>query len=204
MPETTDTLATLPVRRIKSGTSVFRVSETKHSTPVFFSTSQDNRWTPKEGAPGVLYSARSETTALAETLCRDAAYLPAWGKVTDQKILESRGMYEIRLENDVQVLDLSVSNLARYRLDASIVAERSREPGKPAYVVCPAWASHALSLGLGGILYRSRNMLNEQCLALFESPTLQVSFTFLDVLFADRYLAVLDSEFGWAYRPTVK
>ncbi|QCF28095.1 RES family NAD+ phosphorylase [Hydrocarboniclastica marina] len=196
LPVSTDTLAELPVSTLASGQRLYRVNETGYPSPVFYSTSAENRWTPVAGSPGVCYLAISKTGAIAESVCRNSAYLEEEEKIVSLNALSTKGMYEIHLTEPVQVLDLTVSNLGRYRLDATILSDYDQTRSPP-YKFCPAWASHAVSLGLHGILYRSRHVIDEPCLALFEgSASLQSSL--FDDLRHPELLAILEEQFGWA------
>jgi hypothetical protein len=163
---------------------------------MYFSRSRLNRWTPVEEVPGVCYFALSETGAIAETVCRDASYLEEEEKSVSMAYLSSLAMYQVQASNPIQVLDLTVSNLAAYRLDAGILADYA--PGlDPPYRFCPAWSSHAVSLGLGGILYRSRHAIDEPCLALFEGAAPGAGFSCISSLDHPDYLAILDENFNW-------
>ncbi len=197
LPETTDTVDNLPIKVIRLDDSLYRVNSTEFKSPVFYSKASNNRWTPLEGEPGVCYFALSETGAIAETVCRNAAYLDEAEKSVSLESLSRLAMYEIVSGYRITLLDLTASNLARYRLDAGILADYA--PGlTPPYQYCPAWASHAVSLGLDGILYRSRHAVDESCLALFEGSSARLAPARIATLDHPDYLAILEEEFDWA------
>tara|TARA_R110000824_G_scaffold131955_2_gene294235 strand:- start:488 stop:1099 length:612 start_codon:yes stop_codon:yes gene_type:complete len=198
LPQSTDTLDSLPIKVLTPSKVLYRVSSTKHQSPVFFSKFSGNRWTPQEGEPGICYFSLSQTGAIAETVCRNAAFLEESEKHVSLIALSKLGMYSVGFDSPIRVLDFTVSNLGRYRLDAGILADY--DPGRePPYKFCPAWSSHAVSLGLDGILYRSRHAVDEFCLALFQNAYTDnhsvFSATCLD--YPD-YLAILDDVFDWA------
>lgn len=90
------------------------------------------------------------------------------GPATQTGELQKLGMFELRLQGSVEVLDLTASNLVKYRLDAGILSDYDKSAWPP-YKFCPAWSALAIDLGLGGIVYRSRHPIDQSCLALFES-----------------------------------
>lgn len=197
-PESTDTLENLPIKKLnqKECNSLFRVASTKYETPINFSTASKNRWTPLDGVTGVCYFSASRTGAIAETICRDAAYLTEDEKVVSGQLLCNLTMYEITLNGPLNVLDFTVSNLGRYRLDSNILADYDRSLSPP-YRYCPAWASHARSLGLAGIFYRSRHAINEHCFALFKGAASISNIKELYTLDHPHPLAILEDEFDW-------
>lgn len=196
LPKSTDTLENLPTKKLGSGTFLYRVNSTDYDSPVFFSNARKNRWTPVEGTPGVCYLALSETGAIAESVCRDSAYLEEEEKSVSLQALAELRMYELIPEGAIEVLDLTVSNLSRYRLDSGILADYEPKLDPP-YQYCPAWASHAVALGLQGILYRSRHAVEEFCLALFQGYHGRITYSPQGTLDNQDYLAILDEEFGW-------
>lgn len=205
-PRETDTLETLPTQTIGSA-RMLRVSGLAYPDPVFFSTNPENRWTPKRHDVGVCYFALSDTGAIAESICRNAAYLKPSQKFTTWKKLQELGMFIVSITGELRVLDLTVPNLARYGLDAGILndyhapmdCDDPHDKPAPRYRVSPAWASHALDLKLNGILYRSRHHISETCLALFQTFDGRVeSEPYYADLTDPAVLRILDTDFDWA------
>lgn len=199
LPEIGDTLATLPLRTVEAGAQFYRVSDIAHPSCIYYSRSPESRWTPKGGAIGVCYLAQTQVGALAETVCRNSVYLRDDERVSSLYDLHQRGMYRLGVVAAINVLDLTVSNLVKYRLDAEIMADYDKTASPP-YRFCPTWAAHAVDLGLGGILFRSRHCVDQVCLALFQDRTalLELPQGHLDEA---RYLRLLDDEFNWGIVP---
>lgn len=195
LPETTDTVKSLPIKTIETGTCFHRVSSTMFSSAVYYSDSPDNRWTPVGGSPGDCYMAVSPTGSLAESVCRNVAHLKEEEMVSSLAELRKLAMFELILKQPIKVLDFTVAHLGRYRLDANILGDYD-ESLSPPYKFSPAWASHAVGLELSGILYRSRHKIDEACLALFDVG-IGIDEHLLDTLDGDAYLSILEDEFQW-------
>ncbi len=198
-PDSNDTLATLPIKILESGTGFFRVSGIEHVSSIFYSTNTENRWTPESGAPGVCYMAATEIGALAESECRNVAKKKAAQMVSSLTALGTRGMFVLELFEPIKVLDLTIHHLGKYRLDAGILSDYD-DSRVPPYRYCPTWAQHCAELGLGGILYRSRHKTDEVCVALFDRGVKLTEFL-AGTLDADRYLDILENEFNWGLIP---
>ncbi len=196
LPESSDTLDSLPINTVDAGSRYYRVNSIGHPTSVFYSRSRQNRWTPLAGSVGVCYMAEMEVGALAESVCRNAAQLRVAEKFTSIDELHRLGMYGLQVQGSVDVLDLTVPNLSKYRLDAGILADYDKSAWPP-YRFCPAWATRAVDLGLGGVLYRSRHHVDQLCLALFGLDVL-VDEVRLGTLDENHYLGILEDEFDWA------
>ena len=166
-PDAGDDREHLPITSLAASTWL-RVSAGKFESPLHWSVGHTGRFTPASGAVGTLYLAETLTGSLAESVCRDAVWLRACEKFTPVHDLQQLDLHEIGLPEAIQVLDLTVPHLARYRLDAQIWSQRDFRNG---YQWGPAWAAHAISLGLNGILYFSRSHTQSRCLALFGSPS---------------------------------
>lgn len=195
LPEATDTIKSLPIKTIESGTCFHRVSSTEFKSAVYYSDSQNNRWTPIGGSPGVCYMAASPTGSLAESVCRNVAHLTEEEMVSSLVELRKLAMFELVLKRPITVLDFTVAHLGRYRLDANILGDYD-ESLSPPYQFSPAWASHAVDLKLAGVLYRSRHKIDETCLALFDVG-IEIDERFEGTLDRDPYLAILEDEFQW-------
>lgn len=195
LPEAKDTLESLPIKTIDSKSVFFRVSSTEYDSAIFYSGSLQNRWTPIDGVPGVCYMAKSPTGALAESVCRNVVYLDESEMISSFSELEKLGMFELTLMNPVTVLDFTVPHLGRYRLDASILGDYDGSL-LPPYKFSPAWATHAIKLNLGGILYRSRHKIDETCFALFDDGPSIVARK-RGKLDDDQYLEILENQFHW-------
>lgn len=194
-PQSTDTRAALPIGTIATGSCYYRVSGIDNPSAIFYSTNPENRWTPLAGSPGVCYMAQSATGAIAETVCRNAAHLDESEMWSTKTELQRLGLFRLQFNQSIQVLDLTVSNLSSYRLDAGILADYDSN-SVPPYTFCPAWATHALGLGLGGILYRSRHHIDEPCLALFDLDV-ELTECHQGILDEEPFLDILESQFNW-------
>ncbi|OXS14612.1 hypothetical protein CGX12_13385 [Zobellella denitrificans] len=197
LPEALDVLDKLPTTPIPAGSAWLRGSSLEYDGPLFFNSEPGGRFNPYEGNFGTLYLAKNLVGVLAETVCRGAAEKRLDERVVSLDELKKMACFRCKIKEPLLLLDFTVPNLAKYRLDARIYSEYDgSSPGKE-YIFGPLWADLAQSLGCNGILYPSRHHTTSHCLALFNPPSLTHSYAQLHTFEHADVLTILDEEFDW-------
>lgn len=195
LPDDGDILAALPLQVVPTGTTLFRATKNHYLSPLYFSTDTSGRFNCTQGT---LYLAETLTGAMAESIVRNAAELTQDQKITHESSLQERSIYEVAIQDDLQVLNLSVPELGKYRFDSRIFSEYAGSGSERPYIWGPAWAAHAHGLGLDGIRYRSRHHTESHCLALFGHTAAAISWNHRHTLMDDAVLQILEDIFDWA------
>lgn len=201
LPDNGDTKSKLPIKEIAAGVAWLRGSDLKYKSPVNWSKTSEARYNAASRRFGTLYLAQTITGVLAESVCRGAAYLHDYEKSVSEIRLNNLGLYVIELDKPITVVDFTVPNLARYRLDARITTEYSSTRPNGPYEYGPAWTDHLKKIGLDGILYHSRHHTTSVCLALFEGAT-TLKYELLHSLNEDDVIKILEQEFDWSIDPS--
>lgn len=198
LPDPGDIRGELPETVIRAGASFLRLSPSSHSNQLYFSV--QGRFASAAAGVTSLYLADSLETAIAETICRNAATRAPSEKFVSLTTLQRLGLYRFDIQRDLVLLDFGVVNLARYRLDANIYADWSS--GEPAYRFGPAWAERAAALGFDGIRYPSRHYPAGVAIACFEPVKNRsiATYTLLRVGDDRTIRRILYEEFDWGIR----
>ena len=182
----------LPTKELSRDSRWFRVSKSTYPSPIHYSF--DGRYHSEKKAFGVLYLAKTETGALAESICRNAHLMQSDERIITEKELNTRSLYQIQVKDSLKLLELTTPNLSKHRLDARIWSEYSDKD--PHYEYGPKWSDHAYSIGFDGILYFSRHKTDAVCLALFDKE-LDLVESEGHGLNTDSIIDTLRSEFDW-------
>ena len=198
LPDEGDTPDTLPGDTLKPHQFFLRISERSHKNQIFYSCS--GRFAAPAARVTTLYLADVLETAVGETICRNAAKCTLEEKFVAQQTLEQLAVYRFEITRTLSVLDFTVANLAKYRLDARIYAEW--RDGDPEYEYGPAWAAHAHELRYDGIVYPSRHYTAGTSIALFEHTDREDPVTYTELAPGDdrRLRKILFEEFDWGIR----
>ena len=194
-PDEGDDLASLPLRTLRAGMGLLRAAQNRFPSPLYFAAQPTGRFNCLQGT---VYLAETLVGAIAESIVRNAADLRPEHKIVHETSLLSRSIYEVQSQRDLRVLDLTIPELGRYRLDARIFSEYDSTTQEQPYRWGPAWAAHANALGLDGLMYRSRHHTDSLCIALFRHVEADLTWTPLYAMADDRVLEVLEDLFDWS------
>ena len=105
LPDKGDTKSKLPTRKIQASSTWFRVSPRQYRSPIHWSTSPQGRFNAASQHFGTLYLAENLTGALAESVCRGAAYLYDYEKIVSESQPNMLGLYLLELKKPIEVVD---------------------------------------------------------------------------------------------------
>lgn len=194
-PDAGDVLEKLPLCTLNAGAEFYRAAQNRFQSPLYFATRPTGRFNCPQGT---VYLAETLIGAVAESIVRNVAEMRPAQRIVHESSLKARSIYVVTSGRNLQLLDLSVPELGRYRLDARIFSEYDRTAPERPYHWGPAWASHAHDLGLDGLRYRSRHHTNSLCIALFSKVETELSWTSWCTMDDDRVLEVLEEVFDWS------
>ena len=151
----------LPVEVIAKGTVLQRIHRTALD-PIHFGRGPTFRFDSPDKSYGVLYAARSDRLAFAETLLRGKESLVA------QSEIEIRSLCALTLLDDLALVRLHGPGLRIMRTDASATSGSYKNSGR--------WSAalHEHRDGPDGILYRGTRDNDELAVALFERASAKV------------------------------
>jgi hypothetical protein len=145
---------------LPAGTIVFRFYEAEYD-PIYFDPSLFGRLNAPDGAYGVLYTAREESGAFAETFLRTPGR-----RMVDPGLLARKAYVRLQLTRDLRLVDFDGPGLPILGATAAVVHS------DPPYGVPQAWSAalRAHPGGPDGIAYTSRHDPSQLCYALFDTP----------------------------------
>jgi len=124
--------------------------------PVFFGTTQRNRFDDPQGIFGVLYVGESELAAFIETFGQETGL-----RAVSKSLLNDRSMSELVTARPLRIVDLDGKNLARLGADARLFAAE--------HSVAQAWSTALFAHpdAPDGIRYPARHDNQQYALALY-------------------------------------
>lgn len=127
--------------------------------PIYFDKTLDGRLNAPDGSYGVLYTAKDEQGAFAETFLRSPGH-----RLIDPKLLARKAYVKLEVVRPLQLIELAGPGLAILGATAEVV-----HGGLP-YNVPQAWSSalKAHPVAADGIAYNARHDDQALCYALFE------------------------------------
>ncbi|MCE3028967.1 RES family NAD+ phosphorylase [Salinicola sp. DM10] len=160
----------LPAKQLKVGTKMYRIQDARHPTANHFSAPSVGlgRYNDPDGVMMVWYGAEHPTGALAETFAqrRYSNNAHGIGWMFNEADIASRNMCEVKVERELNLLDLKVS-LSRLR----ITLDKITGPDYTLTQEIVRVVSRLSGNRFDGIIYESRHHPDGRlCYALWVAP----------------------------------
>lgn len=150
----------LPTHTYQSGEVLYRIQETRHSSPVHFGTSGQNRFDDPSQSFGICYLSESKEGAFVETIGRMALEQ----ETIPGRLIETNEIVQLKLKGSLEVVDFDGPALLRLRGESSVTT------GENNYQVSQQWAAafHEHPQCVDGLRYRAKHQPEEHSVAIFE------------------------------------